>query len=92
MTLSSKQELFCNLIGCVVAIGLFGYANAFMLIAATCYYGLAMLSVVVSLFWLRFRKRAPHRPRWLRILANLALIVVTATFLFYVIGIAMWYE
>jgi hypothetical protein len=63
-----------------------------MLTAAACYYGLAILSIVASLFWLRFKKRVPPRPRWFRILANLALIVVTATFLFYVIGIAMWYE
>ncbi len=92
MTLSSKQELFCWLIGCVAAIELFDYSNAFKLTAATCYYGLALLSIVVFLFWLNFKKRATPRPRWLRILAGFVLVVVTATFLLYVVGIAMWYK
>ena len=92
MTLSSKQELLCWLIGCVAAVGLFDYANAFKLTAASCCYGLALLSIVVVLFWLKFRKRATPMPRWLRILANFVLVVVTATFLLYVVGIATWYE
>ena len=92
MILSSKQELFCWLIGGVVAIGLFGYSGVFKLTAATYYYGFALLSVVVLLFWLRFRKRPSPEPRWLRILANCVLIVVTATFLLYVAGVATWYE
>ena len=92
MTLSSKQELFCWLIGAVAAIELFDYADAFKLTAATYYYGFALLSVVVFLFWLRFRKRASPAPRWLRILANVVLVIVTATFLLYVVGVATWYE
>jgi len=89
---SAFFELFCWLIGCVAAIGLFDYADAFRLTAATCYYGLALLAIVVFLFWLRFRKRAMPRPWWLRILATLGLILVTATFLLYVVGIATWYK
>ncbi len=92
MALSSKQELFCWLIGSVAAIGLFGYSDAFKLTAATYCYGFALLSIVVFLFWLKFRKRASPEPRWLRILANFALVVVTATFLLYVVGVATWYE
>jgi hypothetical protein len=92
VTLSSKQELFCWLIGCVAAIELFDYSNAFKLTAAACYYGLALLSIVVFLFWLKFRKRATPKPRWLKILANFVLVVVIATFLLYVVGIATWYE
>jgi hypothetical protein len=71
---------------------LFDYANAFKLTAAACYYGLALLSIVLFLFWLKFRKRATLQPRWLRILANFVLVVVTATFLLYAAGIAMWYK
>ena len=92
MMLSSKQELFCWLIGGVTAIGLFGYSGAFKLTAATYYYGFALLSVVVFLFWLRFRKRQSPEPRWLRILANFILVVATSTFLLYVVGVATWYE
>lgn len=92
MLFSAKRELFCWLIGGVAAIELFNYANAFKLTAATCYYGLALLSVVIFLFWLRFRKRPSPKPMWLRILANCVLVIVTATFLLYVVGIATWYE
>jgi hypothetical protein len=35
VTLFSKQELFFWLVGCVAAIELFAYANAFKLTAAT---------------------------------------------------------
>ena len=89
---SAFFELLCWLIGCVAAIGLFDYANAFRLTAATCYYGLALLSIVVFLFWLMFKKRATPRPMWLRILATLGLVVVIATFLLYAVGIATWYK
>jgi hypothetical protein len=92
MTLSSEQELFCWLIGAVAAIELFDYAGAFKLTAATYYYGFALLSVVVFLFWLSFRKRPSPEPKWLRILANSVLVIVTATFLLYVVGLATWYE
>src|ERR1039458_7249547 len=92
MPLSSKKELLSWLIGGVAAIGLFDYAEAFKLTAATCYYGFVLLSIVVFLFWLRFRKRSTPRPWWLRILANFVLVIVTATFLLYVVGIATWYE
>ena len=89
---SAFFELSCWLFGCVAAIGLFDYANAFKLTAATCYYGIALLSIVVFLYWLMFRKRATPRPMWLTILATLGLVVVTATFLLYWVGIAMWYK
>jgi drug/metabolite transporter (DMT)-like permease len=92
MTLSSKQELLCWLTGGVAAIGLFLNSNTFSVVAATYYYGLALLSVVVFLFWLRFRKRSTARPWWLRILANFVLVIVTATFLLYAAGVATWYE
>jgi len=92
MTLSSKQELLCWLIGCVASVGLFGRSNTFNVIAATYYYGFALVSVVIFLFWLRFRKRLSPEPRWLRILANFILVIVTATFLLYVVGVATWYE
>jgi hypothetical protein len=88
MTLSSKQELFCWLIGGIASVGLFSYSNAFKLTAATYYHGSALLSVVVVfLFWLRFRKRPLSDPRWLRILANFVLVIVSATFLLYVLGL-----
>ena len=92
MTLSSKQELFCWMIGGVAVIVLFLHSNTFNVIAATYYYGFALLSVVVFLFWLRFRKRPVPKPMWLKILANVVLVVVTATFLLYVLGVATWYE
>jgi hypothetical protein len=88
MTLSPRQEL----IGGVAPIGLFLHSNTFNVIAATYYYGIALLSIVVLLFWLRFRKRSTPRPWWLRILANSVLVIVTATFLLYVAGVASWYE
>jgi hypothetical protein len=92
ITPSSKLELFCWLVGGVATIVLFLHSDTFNVIAATYYYGLAMLSVVAFLFWLRFRKRPSPQPRWLRILADFVLVVVTATFLLYVVGVATWYE
>lgn len=92
MLFSAKQELFCWLIGGTVVIVLFLHSNTFNVIAATYYYGFALLSVVVFLFWLRFRKRPSPKPMWLRILANCVLVIVTATFLLYVVGVATWYE
>jgi hypothetical protein len=89
-TLSSKHELLCWLIGGVAAIELFDYSNAFKLTAATCYYGFALLSVVAFLFWLKLRKRPSPQPMWLRILANFVLVIVTATFLLYIVGVATW--
>jgi amino acid transporter len=82
MTLSSKQEVLCWLIGGVAVIELFLRSHTFNVIAATYYYGIALLSVVVFLFWLRFRKRSTPRPWWLRILANFVLVIVTAAFCF----------
>jgi hypothetical protein len=92
VTLSSKQELFFWLVGCVAAIELFAYANAFKLTAATVCYGLVLLSIFVFLLWLNFRKRIAPKPKWLTILANFILVVVAATCLLYVVGIAMWYK
>jgi drug/metabolite transporter (DMT)-like permease len=92
IALSSKQELFCWLIGGVATIVLFLHSDTFNVIAATYYYGFALLSMVAFLFWLRFRKRPSPQPRWLRILANFVLTIVTATFLLYVVGVATWYE
>jgi drug/metabolite transporter (DMT)-like permease len=92
MLFSAKQELFCWLIGGVVAIELFVNSHTFNVIAVTYYYGFALISVVVFLYWLRFRKRPSPEPRWLRILANFVLVIVTATFLLYVVGVATWYE
>ena len=90
--LSTKQELFCWLIGVATVIVLFAHSHTFNVIAATYYYGFALLCVVAFLFWLRFRKRSSPGPRWLRILANFVLVIVTATFLLYVVGVATWYE
>jgi hypothetical protein len=92
MTFSAKQELSCWLIGAGSAIALFVHSNTFNLVAATYYYGFALLAVIVFLFSLRLRKRASPRPRWLRILANFVLVIVSATFLLYVAGVATWYE
>jgi hypothetical protein len=92
MTLSSKQELFCWLIGGLATMVLFLHSDTFNVVAATYYYGFALLSVVAFLFWLRFRKRPSTRPRWLRILSNFVLVIVAATFLLYIVGVATWYE
>lgn len=92
MTLSSRKELFYWLIGGVAAVELFVYSNEVKLRAASFRYGLALLSIAVFLFWLKFRKRPTPAPRWLQIVANFVLVIVTATFLFYVVGIATWYE
>jgi len=78
--------------GGLAAIWLFVNSHTFNVIAATYYYGFALLSVVVFLFWLKFRKRPSPQPMWLRILANFVLVIVTATFLLYVVGVATWYE
>jgi hypothetical protein len=80
------------LIGGVAVVGLFAYSDAFKLTRITFYYGLSLLTVIVSLFWLKFRKKPLPEPRWLRILANSVLVVVTAIFLLYVVGVASWYE
>jgi inner membrane protein involved in colicin E2 resistance len=61
---SAFFELSCWLAGCVAAIGLFDLANAFKLTGAACYYGLALLSIVVFLFWLMFRRRATPSSPW----------------------------
>jgi amino acid transporter len=92
MTLSSKHELLCWVIGGVAVIELFVHLHTFNVIAATYYYGFALLSVVVFLFWLRFRKTSSPEPSWLRILSNFVLVIVTATFLLYIVGVATWYE
>ena len=92
MTISSKREFLCWLIGGVAEVGLFVHSDEFKLTATAAYYGLAMLSIGVVLFWLKFRRRATPRPKWLGVLANSVLVIVTATFLLYVVGIATWYE
>ena len=92
MTLSSKQELLFWLIGVVAVIELFDNSHTFNVVAATYYYGFALLSIVLFLFWLRFRKRPEPKPKWLKILANVVLVVVSATFLLYLAGVATWYE
>jgi len=92
MTLSSKQELFCWVIGSVVAIGLFVHSHTFYVTAATYYYGIALLSVMVFLFWLRFRKGSSPEPRLLRILANSILVILSGLFLMYLLGVATYYE
>jgi drug/metabolite transporter (DMT)-like permease len=86
MTLSIKQELLCWLIGGVVVVELFDYSSTFNVVAATYYCGLALLFVIASLFWLKFRKRLMPEPRWLRILAISILVFVSATFLIYLLG------
>jgi hypothetical protein len=45
------------------------------------------------LFWRIGGVASPSpEPRWLRILANFVFVIVTATFLLYVVGVATWYE
>jgi drug/metabolite transporter (DMT)-like permease len=92
VTFSPKQESLCWLIGGVAAIGLFVHSHTFNVVAATYYYGFALLSVVVFLFWVKFRKKPTPGPRWLSILANLILVIASATLLLYLLGVATWYE
>ncbi len=92
MTFSPRQELFCWLVGALAVVGLFLHSNAFKLTLAASYHGLAMLLIVALLFWLKFRKKPAPEPKWLRILATVVLVIVTATFLLYAVGIATWYE
>jgi hypothetical protein len=92
VTLSPKQELLCWLVGGTAAVELFDYSGgASKLTATACYYGFALLSVVVVFFCLKFRKRSTPEPTWLKILSSFVLIVVTAVFLLYVAGIVVWY-
>lgn len=92
MTLSPKQELFCWLIGGMAVLELFDHSHTFNVIAETYYYGLALLFVIVFLFWLKFRKRPTRGPKWLRILANFILVIASAAFVLYLLGVITWYE
>jgi drug/metabolite transporter (DMT)-like permease len=92
VTLSSKQELFCWLFGGIAVLELFDNSHTFNVIAATYYYGFALLLVIAFLFWLKFRKRPTPEPKWLRTLANFVLVIVSATFVLYLLGVVTWYE
>ena len=92
MTLSTKQELFCWLAGSLLAVVLFALSHTFYVTAATYCYGLALLSVVGFLFWFRFRNKPVPEPRWLRFIANAALVILSLVCLLYILGVATWYE
>jgi amino acid transporter len=89
---SSKQELFCWLAGTSLAIVFFALSHTFYVTTATYCYGLALLSLVAFLFWLRFRRNPDRRPKWLMVIANSALVILTLVSLLYLLGVATWYE
>jgi len=92
LKLSSTQELLCWLAGCIAAVGLFLRSHTFNVVRVTYYYGFALLCVVSFLFWIRFRREASPRPRWLKIVANSALIIVSVVFVLYALGVVTWFE
>jgi drug/metabolite transporter (DMT)-like permease len=92
VTISPKQELFCWFIGGAAVLELSEHSHTFNVIAATYYYGLALLCIIAFLFWLRFRKRPTPWPTWLKVVANSVLVIVSAALLLYVLGVATWYE
>jgi O-antigen/teichoic acid export membrane protein len=92
MTLSSKQELFCWLTGSLSAIALLVLSHTSYVTAATYRYGLALLFVVVLLFWFKFRRKPTPEPKWLRLVANSALVILSVVCLLYVLGVATWYK
>ena len=92
MPFSPRQELLCWLIGGAAAIGLFLNSHTFNVVPATYYYGAALLGVGAFLFWIRFRRNPEPRPTWLGIVANSVLVLVSATLLLYLLGVATWYE
>ena len=73
-------------------MGLFVNSHTFNVVRATFYYGAALLGVGAFLFWIRFRRNMEPRPRWLRIVANSVLVLVSAMLLLYLLGVATWYE
>jgi len=92
VTISPKQELACWLAGSLLAIALFLRSHTFYVTAETYCYGAAFLSVLVFLLWVRFRRRSIPSPKWLRVTANTALVILGAVFLLYILGVATYYE
>ena len=92
LKLSSKQEFLCWLAACIAAASLFFRSHTFNVVRGTYYYGAGLLCVLVFLLWLRFRKEVSPRPRWLKIVANFVLVIVSTIFVIYALGVATWYE
>jgi hypothetical protein len=92
VTLSPKQELFCWLTGTSLGIALLLLSHTFYVTTATYFYGLALLSVVGFLFWFKFRRKLIPDPKWLKIIANLALVFLSLMCLLYILGVVTWYE
>jgi O-antigen/teichoic acid export membrane protein len=92
LALSSKQELFCWVTCTSLAIALFVLSHTFYVTTATYCYGLALLSVVGFLFVFRFRKKPVPEPKWLSVVANSGLFILSVVCVLYVLGVATWYE
>ena len=89
--LSWKQELLCWLTAGLLAIALLELSHTFYVTSATYAYGLPLLSLVVLMFCLKFRRAEPQQ-KWLRLVANLVLVELSVVCLLYVLGVATWYE
>ncbi len=92
VTWDPKKE-FAVLLG-VSASGLLAFflAHTFYVTASTYWYGLVLAAALVASFWVRLRKRVLPMPRWLRVAANVILVILILTVLTYLMGVATWYE
>ena len=92
IVLSTKQELVCWIVGAITTLEAFSFSHTFNAIPRTYLVGVILLLLGVLLFWLRFRKDALQRPKWLLILANVVLVIFCVIFLLYLGGVATFYE
>ncbi len=92
MELSWKRELFCWITGTIGMAALFVNSHTFYVTRITFYYGAALLAVFLAMAGLRFRKRRATRPTWLKVVSNLAFLLVGFLFVMYLLGVGTFYE
>ncbi len=92
MRFTPRQELVVWIVASSGAIAAFLLAHTFYVTATTCSYGSLLLVLTGFLFWLRFRSQSIDFPKWLRLIFNSILVLLSMVLLLYFLGVATYYE
>lgn len=90
--MSHEHERTCWIVGFLAAAVALMFSHTAYVTAQTYVCGVILTMLGVFLLWLRFRRTAEPRPKWLRVLSNSLLAIFCAMFLLYLCGVATWFE
>ena len=90
--LTPSHEVLIWVVADAAAVAALFLGHTFYVTAATYWYGLLLFVLTAFLFRFRFRTRTIEAQRWMKIVFNANLVLLSAVALLYFLGVATYYE